>query len=221
MDKGLAVRDSRGRPHGGRGHGYGDSQLTRRLLKCGKSLRSSAPSARTGTIDHQEQEDHHGAAGNEEILPQVPQAPGAQGNQVDWNQVASFATGERGVGLTADQRSPKPRVGVRIPPPLPKPKCPKKGNDPEAQSKRLGSRLKSGRRSPRIILGSCKLEMKRVTWPNRKQVEGTTAIVILTVFAFAAYFKVVDSVIVEMVNGVQRAFQGEAIRMPEESICVG
>src|SRR4051794_8503076 len=25
----------------------------------------------------------------------------------------------RGVGLTADQRSPKPRVGVRIPPPLP------------------------------------------------------------------------------------------------------
>ena len=50
------------------------------------------------------------------------------------------------------------------------------------------------------------LEMKRVTWPNRKQVEGTTAIVILTVFAFAAYFKVVDSVLVEAVNGVQRAF---------------
>ena len=30
--------------------------------------------------------------------------------------------------------------------------------------------------------------MRRVTWPNRKQVEGTTAVVIVSVFAFAAYF---------------------------------
>ena len=30
--------------------------------------------------------------------------------------------------------------------------------------------------------------MRRVTWPNRKQVEGTTAVVIFSVFAFAAYF---------------------------------
>ena len=50
------------------------------------------------------------------------------------------------------------------------------------------------------------LEMKRVTWPNRKQVEGTTAIVILTVFAFAAYFKIVDSVLVQAITGVQKAF---------------
>jgi len=35
-------------------------------------------------------------------------------------------------------------------------------------------------------------EMKRVTWPNPKQVRSTTAVVILTVFAFAAYFAVVD-----------------------------
>ena len=38
-------------------------------------------------------------------------------------------------------------------------------------------------------------EMRRVTWPSRKQVESTTAVVIVTVFAFAAYFKIVDSVI--------------------------
>ncbi|GAC1656065.1 MAG: hypothetical protein NVS4B8_30990 [Herpetosiphon sp.] len=38
-------------------------------------------------------------------------------------------------------------------------------------------------------------EMKRVTWPSRKQVESTTAVVIVTVFAFAAYFKVVDSAV--------------------------
>ena len=40
-----------------------------------------------------------------------------------------------------------------------------------------------------------KLEMRRVTWPNRKQVEGTTAVVIVSVFAFAGYFAVVDKVL--------------------------
>ena len=38
-------------------------------------------------------------------------------------------------------------------------------------------------------------EMRRVSWPNRKQVEGTTAVVILTVFAFAGFFAVVDTVL--------------------------
>ena len=38
-------------------------------------------------------------------------------------------------------------------------------------------------------------EMRRVTWPSRQQVQATTAVVILTVFAFAAYFKAVDEVI--------------------------
>jgi hypothetical protein len=28
-------------------------------------------------FEHEEQKDHHRAAGNEEILPQVPQTPGA------------------------------------------------------------------------------------------------------------------------------------------------
>jgi preprotein translocase subunit SecE len=36
-------------------------------------------------------------------------------------------------------------------------------------------------------------EMRRVTWPNRKQVQSTTVVVIVTVFMFAAYFAVVDS----------------------------
>jgi len=37
-----------------------------------------------------------------------------------------------------------------------------------------------------------KLEMRRVSWPNRKQVESTTAVVIFSVFAFAGYFALVD-----------------------------
>ena len=51
-------------------------------------------------------------------------------------------------------------------------------------------------------INDLKLEMRRVTWPNRKQVEGTTAVVILSVFAFAAYFAVVDSLLVKGVKAV-------------------
>jgi hypothetical protein len=32
---------------------------------------------------HQKQENYHGTAGNEEVLPVLPEAPAAQGNQVE------------------------------------------------------------------------------------------------------------------------------------------
>ncbi len=44
-------------------------------------------------------------------------------------------------------------------------------------------------------INDLKLEMRRVSWPNRKQVEGTTAVVIFSVFAFAGYFAIVDAVL--------------------------
>ena len=47
----------------------------------------------------------------------------------------------------------------------------------------------------RDYVGELKGEMRRVTWPSRKQVEGTTAVVIVSVFAFAGYFAVVDKVL--------------------------
>ena len=43
-------------------------------------------------------------------------------------------------------------------------------------------------------------EMKRVTWPSRKQVESTTVVVILSVFLFAAYFAVIDKILQETVQ---------------------
>jgi preprotein translocase subunit SecE len=52
----------------------------------------------------------------------------------------------------------------------------------------------------RDYFNELKLEMKRVTWPNRKQVEGTTVVVIFTVFAFAAFFAVVDYVLTRLYN---------------------
>ena len=55
-------------------------------------------------------------------------------------------------------------------------------------------------------INDLKLEMKRVTWPNRKQVEGTTAVVVFSVFAFAGYFAVVDFVMHYAVNNVLQFF---------------
>jgi preprotein translocase subunit SecE len=54
-----------------------------------------------------------------------------------------------------------------------------------------------------------KLEMRRVTWPNRKQVEGTTAVVIISVFLFAAYFAVVDNILIKSLNALMNFFGGK------------
>jgi preprotein translocase subunit SecE len=49
-------------------------------------------------------------------------------------------------------------------------------------------------------------EMKRVTWPSWKQVRATTLVVIIAVFAFAAYFAVIDEVFLSLINKLFNAF---------------
>jgi preprotein translocase subunit SecE len=49
-------------------------------------------------------------------------------------------------------------------------------------------------------------EMRRVTWPSWKQVRATTGVVIACVFAFAAYFYVVDMVIGHTITRVLTVF---------------
>ena len=44
-------------------------------------------------------------------------------------------------------------------------------------------------------INDLKLEMRRVSWPNSKQVEGTTAVVNVSVLAFAGYFAIVDGIL--------------------------
>ena len=61
-------------------------------------------------------------------------------------------------------------------------------------------------RDTKDYFNDLKLEMRRVTWPNRKQVEGTTAVVIVSVFAFAAYFAVVDGLLTRGVKVVLEYF---------------
>jgi preprotein translocase subunit SecE len=58
--------------------------------------------------------------------------------------------------------------------------------------------------STREYLTDVRAEMRRVTWPSRKQVESTTLVVILSVFAFALYFEIIDKI---LQNTVQRAYQ--------------
>ncbi len=57
--------------------------------------------------------------------------------------------------------------------------------------------------STREYLIDIRSEMKRVTWPSRLQVESTTLVVILSVFAFAVYFQILDKIIE---NTVTRAY---------------
>ena len=57
--------------------------------------------------------------------------------------------------------------------------------------------------STRQYLTDIRGEMKRVTWPSRAKVESTTLVVIASVFAFAIYFKVIDTIIDRTVtNGI-------------------
>ena len=60
----------------------------------------------------------------------------------------------------------------------------------------------------KTYINDLRLEMRRVTWPNRKQVESTTAVVIISVFAFAAYFAVIDTLLRRGTNAIFSFFTG-------------
>jgi len=62
--------------------------------------------------------------------------------------------------------------------------------------------IKTWPKTTKDYIGELQNEMKRVTWPNGKQVQATTAVVILTVFAFAAFFQLVDSILNQTINRI-------------------
>ena len=49
-------------------------------------------------------------------------------------------------------------------------------------------------------------EMRLVTWPSWKQVRATTTVVIAATFAFAAYFFVIDGIIVRLIDKLFQIF---------------
>ena len=52
--------------------------------------------------------------------------------------------------------------------------------------------------------GDVKMELRKVTWPSRKEVYGTTTVVIASVFFFGFYLFLVDFI---LRNAVERVFQ--------------
>jgi preprotein translocase subunit SecE len=70
----------------------------------------------------------------------------------------------------------------------------------------MAADVKQWAEGTRDYVNELKLEMRRVTWPNRKQVESTTAVVIFSVFAFAAYFYVVDGLLGRGIRDVLNFF---------------
>ncbi len=64
--------------------------------------------------------------------------------------------------------------------------------------------IKTWPKATKDYYNELKLEMRRVTWPNRKQVEGTTMVVIFTVFAFGLYFAVVDAILTDSITRMYR-----------------
>jgi preprotein translocase subunit SecE len=59
---------------------------------------------------------------------------------------------------------------------------------------KLGT-LKAWPQRAKSFYNDVRTEMRKVTVPNRKEVQGTTTVVIITVFLFAAYFYVIDTII--------------------------
>jgi preprotein translocase subunit SecE len=70
----------------------------------------------------------------------------------------------------------------------------------------LGDRIKSWPERVKTFYNDVRTEMKKVTAPSFKEVRATTAVVIVTVFLFAAYFWVVDLVIGHGIDSVFRYF---------------
>jgi preprotein translocase subunit SecE len=59
----------------------------------------------------------------------------------------------------------------------------------------------------KAFLGDVRAELRRVTWPTRKQVQATTVVVIVTVFFFGAYFGILDWIFTRAVRWLLQAAQ--------------
>jgi preprotein translocase subunit SecE len=75
-----------------------------------------------------------------------------------------------------------------------------------AAADNFGDRIKSWPERVKTFYNDVRTEMKKVTAPSFKEVRATTAVVIVTVFLFAAYFWVVDLVIGHGIDSVFRYF---------------
>ncbi len=59
----------------------------------------------------------------------------------------------------------------------------------------LVTRVKAWPQQVKSFYSDVRTEMRKVTTPSRKEVQGTTTVVIITVFLFGVYFAVIDKLL--------------------------
>ena len=57
------------------------------------------------------------------------------------------------------------------------------------------------------FFGDVRIEMRKVSWPGRKEVYGTTVVVIFAVFFFGAYLGLIDLVLSMGVDSIFKLFR--------------
>ena len=70
----------------------------------------------------------------------------------------------------------------------------------------IGEQMKSWPERTKTFYNDTRNEMKKVTFPTRKEVQSTTIVVIITVFLFGAYFAVVDKALGSIIDTLLRYF---------------
>ena len=71
----------------------------------------------------------------------------------------------------------------------------------------FGDRMKSWPDKIKTFYNDVRTEMRKVTAPSWKEVRGTTTVVIITVFIFAAYFGIIDFIINKSVTALFSYFR--------------
>lgn len=72
----------------------------------------------------------------------------------------------------------------------------------------FGDRLKAWPERAKSFYNDVRTEMRKVTAPSFKEVQATTAVVVVTVFIFGVYFFVIDNLIQRVVSFLYSYFGG-------------
>jgi preprotein translocase subunit SecE len=84
----------------------------------------------------------------------------------------------------------------------------KMANSIAAAGGNFGDRMKSWPERVRTFYNDVRTEMRKVTSPSWKEVQATTAVVVITVFIFAVYFFIIDKLIQSGVSFLFNYFKG-------------
>ena len=71
----------------------------------------------------------------------------------------------------------------------------------------FGDRLKSWPERTKSFYNDVRTEMRKVTAPSWKEVQATTAVVVITVAIFGIFFYITDGVITKAVGALYNAFK--------------